>query len=507
LNVSRSPGDLTRALLLGVVVLALAGASCAHGPNVAPGSGWVTARSPHFVVHTNLPRALLEPVLQRLEATHEALTSTLFRGVEVPEVEAVLLDDDDYETIVGRSAGAFFPGVGASGSLLVVRDSENPRWLEQVVAHELAHRFVDARHPDLPSWMDEGIAVFLETAEIRARAIVLGAAARHHRAHFAIGGTVPLAELAAASRTTFYGAAAGAYYSTAWAIVRHLLVGNGGAYHARFERLLDLLESAPDPAAVLAAFSTVYPEISREELEAAAFAGASRSAALATDTLLTFPHHPAPPPAFRTAPADRARVQALLEVVHARRRREDARSEEVARRAPRHALPRQFLRVDADPPMPSVEYLGLALGRLVAPRTAVELAAGRSPIGTELALLGRHYLELGDDRHFFAVFALGPTVGLKAPPSALPATAGAPDVARPEGLSYVLALRPEVALELRTPLGLLLRVGLGWYVPLVENMSRLCQTDAWDRCTEPRGAVIAASRLEAHIRASLGWAF
>src|SRR4051812_40164151 len=114
---------LRASFVLAVGLSVLAGSACSHHPWVNPGWGWVTARTDHFVVHGDTSRRTIDQALDRFEETRAALASTFFRGTEIPLVEAVILEGSDYDQVVGeRSVGVFVPGVGSTGSLLVVRD-------------------------------------------------------------------------------------------------------------------------------------------------------------------------------------------------------------------------------------------------------------------------------------------------------------------------------------------------------------------------------------------------
>src|SRR5262245_52652305 len=90
-----------------LVALALLGA-CARTPWVSPGWGWETARTEHFVLHSDRSGRTIERTLARFEETHAALSATFFSDVEVPLVEAVVLESSDYDQVVGTSTGGMF---------------------------------------------------------------------------------------------------------------------------------------------------------------------------------------------------------------------------------------------------------------------------------------------------------------------------------------------------------------------------------------------------------------
>jgi hypothetical protein len=318
---------MPRALpLLVVAALAACASSRPHwvtteyDPEWEPtGFGWRTARSRHFVVHGQADARTLELAVARFEETRLALASFLFGDTEVPLVEAVILPPRDFDEVASTHVdGLCVRGVGQNGSLLVVRHIENWRYADMLLAHELAHRFVAARYRHLPSWFDEGLASFLESVEVRERELRFGMAPTT-ASHFQLGGGVSFKQLLEARPEDLYGPAATAYYSTAWAIIHHLLTEQGGASLERFRRLLELLEATRgNPSGALQAFRQVYPEQTIVELEEAAMSRAVRTSMLGVVRIIDFPfERPAPPP-VALASADTKRLRLLMNQVRAR---------------------------------------------------------------------------------------------------------------------------------------------------------------------------------------------
>jgi hypothetical protein len=261
-------GPLAAAGVLMLGLLAGSGCLLREVPLGGPGEdvsidfgAWETARSQHFLVHTDAGRGAIQDTIRRFEDTYEALKATFFESVEVPTVEALVFGDStEYDAVAGRgSAVKFLPGLGATGSLLIVRHSESPTALDSVVAHELAHRFVDAAHPALPNWLDEGLASYLESVDVRGDEVRFGAASRRSNHGFSTVAGVSFATLVRVKPETLYGNEASYYYSAAWALVHYLMNGRGGALRPRVGALLNAVEAATRQGRVAdAAFTDIY---------------------------------------------------------------------------------------------------------------------------------------------------------------------------------------------------------------------------------------------------------
>jgi hypothetical protein len=291
--------------------LLLVATGCASQPWLDPGNGWRTVTSQHFVIHTDSGDRAAREVVERFEAVHAAL-STFLRATNVRRVEGLLfLDETAYEGVAGRTAGAFAIFEGEADGVLVLRDDEDRDWMDFVVGHELAHRFVTARHPHLPPWLHEGLATYLETARHQGSRLLIGGLPLEIL-HFEFGGGVGLRRLSRAPGGSFHGASAGALYASAWAVVHYLLNGARGANHVRFRRLLAELGDSPGgPDRSLEAFTRAFPEKTFEEIDDAALAHARRMLATRSEAVITVASTPPPTPTIDTRPADPARVRDL----------------------------------------------------------------------------------------------------------------------------------------------------------------------------------------------------
>jgi len=130
-------------------------------------------RTGPYCVFTNTPIAADAPAIRHLQSLERQLESTL--GVRVPAgsdpIEVYVLDSPEafrhfltfyYPELPTRRA--FFL---AQGMRRVVYTYQSPR-LEEDLRHEATHALLHAAVPDLPLWLDEGLAEYFEVDESRA---------------------------------------------------------------------------------------------------------------------------------------------------------------------------------------------------------------------------------------------------------------------------------------------------------------------------------------------------
>jgi hypothetical protein len=311
--------NAARATLLALVTVA----GCRHAPWIEPSGSWRTVSSTHFNVHTDSSQGQYEPLVAQLEATYATLSGTFFNGIAIPKVEAILFANrDDFEEIIGPGmGGVFVPRVGSDG-VLVLPYNEWTRALNETAAHELTHRFTRSAYPRLPRWLDEGLATYLGSVDIRDTSVRFGAPPLGSSLEYEVGGTVPLENLIASSRNQLYGPGAAVYYTTAWALVHYLINGERGARYRRFPAFLAAVNQAGGtPSATRAVLQAIYPEQTPAQLDEAVTVNAVRHATIGVEQLLVMPLEAAPAPAISAQPADRIMIREFCRALKQRRRR------------------------------------------------------------------------------------------------------------------------------------------------------------------------------------------
>jgi hypothetical protein len=159
--------------------------------------------------------------------------------------------------------------------------------------------------------VNEGLALYLETVQVRNKGILFGAAPRDELDVANYGGAVTLPQLMEARVSSMHGPEAHRYYASAWAFVHELVQGNGGRYHRRLPAALRGFEQVePTPRGFAEALAAVYPERTLPELEEAMFREAAWAEQMGADHLMgvAFPHPSVTP---LTAPSDPAYIKQL----------------------------------------------------------------------------------------------------------------------------------------------------------------------------------------------------
>jgi hypothetical protein len=156
-----------RALLVSGLVAALASVGCAHG-GIGSAEGWSVVESPHFSLHTLIPRET-QLLVRDLELAHSSIGSTFFKNVDLPRVDVLVLTPETFEEVMGpyRDAIALArsPGgvaIGKDGLLITKDDKAHPD-----VSEALAHLYIHRSFAGAPLWFHEGFAAYLRTAEYR----------------------------------------------------------------------------------------------------------------------------------------------------------------------------------------------------------------------------------------------------------------------------------------------------------------------------------------------------
>jgi hypothetical protein len=158
-----------------VAVVALSLAGCATFPVAGDEGGkpWLQVSTPHFSLATDMDQRPAEELASILEDWCAAMTVALTAvtrvnatasGKEEPLLVIALRSKGEREMAHYRLGGAFmaFPLVPPAVSIGNI-DEEQGR---EVVKHELAHALLHSRLPRVPRWLTEGVAVYLQTAEI-----------------------------------------------------------------------------------------------------------------------------------------------------------------------------------------------------------------------------------------------------------------------------------------------------------------------------------------------------
>jgi hypothetical protein len=212
-------------ILGGVMALSV---GCAHG-GIGNPEGWSLMQSQHFNVYVGAPRHATT-ALAGLEYSYASLSSSFFRGVDLPKVDVLFLEEDDFGDLLGfRRNEVVLPklpssatSVGANG-LIVLKDAQS----DQSGTEALTHLFIEKKFPHAPLWFHEGFASYARTVEYR------GGDGKH-AACFGVpkGDTeplLPLAKVGAMSWDDYDGDEARSWFKyTGRTLIDYILHGDGG---------------------------------------------------------------------------------------------------------------------------------------------------------------------------------------------------------------------------------------------------------------------------------------
>jgi hypothetical protein len=145
---------------------------------------WIQVSSDTYIVKSSAGEERAKRVLKELEGFHQLIGTTLvFRNTELPElpIEVLLVGDEatlkelepEYSGRKIPVAGYF--QAGPDRDFIVLSGRVFPETLTSVVYHELTHYFLMRGLASRPTWLNEGLAEYFSTAEIREDEILLGA--------------------------------------------------------------------------------------------------------------------------------------------------------------------------------------------------------------------------------------------------------------------------------------------------------------------------------------------
>jgi hypothetical protein len=147
------------------LIVALALASCATAPRARDegGPAWFTARGPHLTVDTDLGAEDAARLVTKLENWRVALAAAVLPGARPPvqRLHVVVLRNSEFEALMPLLGGMHRdePYVGPYLILGGVDDQNR----ESIMRHEMTHAIVAANLHDVPRWLNEGLAKYLET--------------------------------------------------------------------------------------------------------------------------------------------------------------------------------------------------------------------------------------------------------------------------------------------------------------------------------------------------------
>lgn len=209
-----------------LLLLALNGCATMRSLENAP---WYVAEEGGTRVFTPISQAAASSAAQELELRRRAIDSIFGGSDTVPPpsevVEAVVLPPDAYRELSPQTIGLFMP---LREPLLALQSQSDLTGINGTAGgtqtHELVHAYVERRIGRVPLWLNEGLAVWLQTMSFDTETITLGKIIPHRLHAATSGGRVALEGLQSWEQLgNLNQAETNEMYSAAWAWVAWLL--------------------------------------------------------------------------------------------------------------------------------------------------------------------------------------------------------------------------------------------------------------------------------------------
>src|SRR5439155_10469455 len=177
---------------------------------------------------------------------HQLVGTTLvFRNTELPElpIEVLLIGDEQTMKELepeynGRkvAVAGYYQG-GPDRDFIVLSGRVFPETLTSVVYHELTHYFIARGLRSRPTWLNEGLAEYFSTAEIRDDEISLGAISNDRLQLLKTSPMLSLKDFFAVDSSSSYyneSSKASVYYAQAWAFMHYMMHGEHAAHFRQY---------------------------------------------------------------------------------------------------------------------------------------------------------------------------------------------------------------------------------------------------------------------------------
>jgi Flp pilus assembly protein TadD len=233
---------------------------------VAPGAAaddWLLARTPNFVVVSDAGEASTRRVARQFEVFRELLRAVLnVRGEATrPLVILALKDEAGLDRLLPRHAKGRVAGIFVSGAdmhHIALRTDLGGASPHSVVFHEYVHLLVRTHFRRVPLWLNEGLAEFYATVDVRATDVEFGQMLPWHVR--LLRGSTPMALdklLAVDTGSPEYneGTRVGLFYAQSAALTHYFMMADRGAHRGELLKYLALLgEGASEADAQARAF-------------------------------------------------------------------------------------------------------------------------------------------------------------------------------------------------------------------------------------------------------------
>ena len=223
---------------------------------------WVEVRSPHFTAYSNAGDAEARKALLGFEAIRSVFDRVI-PGLRVdPPKPMILLVVEDEAAMKrlypkpfegrdpARPAGVFMAGAERNYAILrldVDHQADQPYF---VLFHEYTHSIVHQNFPALPTWLDEGIADFYGSTEIRSNQVFIGRVPLGRLQRLRQSVRLPMETLLTVTQDSPQyqeGQQTGIFYAQSWAFVHYLFLDEQAQKAGLFGSFLKARQTVLDP--------------------------------------------------------------------------------------------------------------------------------------------------------------------------------------------------------------------------------------------------------------------
>ncbi len=230
-----------------------------HARHVLRGPPWTRSfesETAHYVLRSNIDATRCRFYADKLEAVHAYYVSLfgraedddhgksqvlIFDTAEGYHTYAELTTDDRVESTLGYYHPKY-------RQLLLYEDKDDTAGDEtlRVLYHEGFHQFIHAHIPEIPYWLNEGLAEYfaattVEDGRVKTTGGILEGRLDELRRGLAAGQALPFARIMTESPEEFYSGYVSLKYAQAWAMIHFFMNGDGGRLRPILDRYVNLL--------------------------------------------------------------------------------------------------------------------------------------------------------------------------------------------------------------------------------------------------------------------------
>jgi len=227
---------------------------------------WIRVDTDHFTLFSNTPPAQTKELGRRVEQLRGALemiSPNSGRSASIPTSIYLLRDDEPFSS--QRSwAGYFTTSTDGNYVAINVDSGERP---EEIIFHEYVHEWLEEHLPEVPLWLNEGLAEYYSTFTVEGGRAEIGRYVKQHVDWLRARPMIPVSELLLVNTSSpdyHEQDRVGTFYAQSWALVHYLVADRDR--RAGLERYLAAIQQRKDPIVAFSEGWGLTPEQAQTEL-------------------------------------------------------------------------------------------------------------------------------------------------------------------------------------------------------------------------------------------------